>query len=571
MGFTFSDKLIRNNQIVFIYEECASSGICRVAGRVRDDIGKVFGTRPIGVEYANFRDTADFFSNPVFFGTVGESVLLDRLATAGKIDLFAIAGEKEVYMINVIDGLEFAGFRFESAIVVAGADKPGTIYGLFALSEMLGVSPLVDWLDEKPKHLDEYTLSFTEPVISKMPAAACRGFSVDETGISFDDRNKIVELLLRLKGNHLGTVLPCPDIAEEYGITIEESSAPVFTSAYLPKLWEDVMSAHTGGRADRMMVNAGTVFSREYQLSYYMALAYDTAKWGTSGEESARHFTEDFVRKNFPAFSYDEQEDICYILLGYTAIMEMFCITELNDGTYAPFTYAEKDTIIAQCDALIDMAGRMYDSKDENAPAFFTLVYLPATFDLNMIRMWALTGQNHVLADAGSTYANHYAERIDACVKLDRKLIKSLHSINKGRWQQIRLPVPVKNPVVHTVIPSKTPDLIVMIPRTGKYRSILDVSDEPLVLPLYLSEDGDDACFELSIGSKKKTDYTVSTEDDLLAVSDTGRSIKCKKRRRVSVMVEREKLAEAKGHTGFIRVSAGGGSVDIKVEVKDET
>ncbi|MBQ6574931.1 MAG: hypothetical protein IJL90_02355, partial [Lachnospiraceae bacterium] len=51
MGFTFSDKLIRNNQIVFIYEECALSGVCRIAGQIREDIGKVFGE--------------------TFFGTVG--------------------------------------------------------------------------------------------------------------------------------------------------------------------------------------------------------------------------------------------------------------------------------------------------------------------------------------------------------------------------------------------------------------------------------------------------------------------------------------------------------------------
>ena len=38
MGFTFSDKLIRNNQIVFIYEECATTGVCTVAGQVREDV-----------------------------------------------------------------------------------------------------------------------------------------------------------------------------------------------------------------------------------------------------------------------------------------------------------------------------------------------------------------------------------------------------------------------------------------------------------------------------------------------------------------------------------------------------
>jgi hypothetical protein len=33
----------------------------------------------------------------------------------------------------------------EKALVIAGSDKRGTIYGLFHLSQLLGVSPLVDW------------------------------------------------------------------------------------------------------------------------------------------------------------------------------------------------------------------------------------------------------------------------------------------------------------------------------------------------------------------------------------------------------------------------------------------
>ena len=54
MAFTFSEADIRENQIVFIYEECAYSGVRKIAGRVREDIEKVFGAKPIGVEYSDF-------------------------------------------------------------------------------------------------------------------------------------------------------------------------------------------------------------------------------------------------------------------------------------------------------------------------------------------------------------------------------------------------------------------------------------------------------------------------------------------------------------------------------------
>ena len=49
MAFTFSQTNIRENQVVFIYEEGAFSGVRKIAGFVRDDIGKVFGSKPVGV------------------------------------------------------------------------------------------------------------------------------------------------------------------------------------------------------------------------------------------------------------------------------------------------------------------------------------------------------------------------------------------------------------------------------------------------------------------------------------------------------------------------------------------
>ena len=63
MSFKISNANIAENQVVFIYEECAYPGVRTVAGWVRDDMRKVFGARPIGVEYENFKDTADSFSS----------------------------------------------------------------------------------------------------------------------------------------------------------------------------------------------------------------------------------------------------------------------------------------------------------------------------------------------------------------------------------------------------------------------------------------------------------------------------------------------------------------------------
>ena len=39
----------------------------------------------------------------------------------------------------------------KEALVIAGSDKRGTIYGMFRLSELCGVSPLIYWGDVVPQ------------------------------------------------------------------------------------------------------------------------------------------------------------------------------------------------------------------------------------------------------------------------------------------------------------------------------------------------------------------------------------------------------------------------------------
>ena len=216
MSFVISSSNIKENRLVFIYEESAFSGVRKIAGRVREDFKRVFGAKPIGVEDTDFDDTAAFYSYPVFFGTKGYSPMLDELDRNGSIDLSAVDGKREVYSLTVVDGLKFRGFSFTSALIIAGSDKRGSIYGLFALSELLGVSPLTDWLDVAPQKLSERVLHASDSFVSKTPSVKYRGFFINDEWPAFGNwcnKNyggftakayaKVFELLLRLRGNYL--------------------------------------------------------------------------------------------------------------------------------------------------------------------------------------------------------------------------------------------------------------------------------------------------------------------------------------------------------------------------------
>ena len=108
-----------------------------------DDVHRVTGVSPRLVNQPpSLSDYA------VFIGTLGRSPVIDNLAKAGKIDSAAIAGQWESFLIQVVAD-PAPGVKF--GLVIAGSDRRGTAYGVFELSECIGVSPWVWWADVAPR------------------------------------------------------------------------------------------------------------------------------------------------------------------------------------------------------------------------------------------------------------------------------------------------------------------------------------------------------------------------------------------------------------------------------------
>ena len=139
----------------------------------------------------------------------------------GSIQREMIEGKREVYGVRVLEGEHCLGDiegigRVEKALIIYGSDKRGTIYGMFQLSEWMGVSSLVFWGDAKPVHKDAMSLDISVEMISKEPSVRYRGFFINDEwpcfgnwtfhhygGFTAEMYDKVFELLLRLKGNYL--------------------------------------------------------------------------------------------------------------------------------------------------------------------------------------------------------------------------------------------------------------------------------------------------------------------------------------------------------------------------------
>lgn len=74
----------------------------------------------------------------VIIGSLTRSPVVRRLVQEGKLDGSPIDGQWECYTTKIV-AKPIPGV--EKALVIAGSDKRGTIYGVYTLSEQIGVSP----------------------------------------------------------------------------------------------------------------------------------------------------------------------------------------------------------------------------------------------------------------------------------------------------------------------------------------------------------------------------------------------------------------------------------------------
>ena len=201
-----------------IVESDGYEGVKRIADKVAEDIRKVVGEKPQVITEADL--STGGYRSAILCATLGKSLLLDRLSEKGLVDLepFYREGEeralkREVYQIKI---LSHAIEGVEELLLICGSDKRGTIYGMFSLSEYIGISPLCYWGDVEPVQREAITIGKDIEKISGEPSVKYRGFFINDEwpcfgnwvnehfgGFNADAYDRVFELLLRMKGNYL--------------------------------------------------------------------------------------------------------------------------------------------------------------------------------------------------------------------------------------------------------------------------------------------------------------------------------------------------------------------------------
>jgi hypothetical protein len=212
-------------------------GVERVMGYFGNDLKMVSGNMP-----QLFKGEIPSAKEIILAGTLGHSELIDQLVSNHKIDLSTLKGKNDMFIIQVVDK-PFAGVK--KALVIAGSDKRGTIYGIFEVSKQIGVSPWYWWADVPvEQHSDLY---FKKGVVTDgEPKVKYRGIFLNDEepslgrwavatygGFNSGFYEKLFELMLRMKANFLWPAMwwgsfnsddPMnPKLADELGIVMGTS------------------------------------------------------------------------------------------------------------------------------------------------------------------------------------------------------------------------------------------------------------------------------------------------------------------------------------------------------------
>jgi hypothetical protein len=212
-------------------------GVLRAADDLQHDIEQVTGKRPALSSTEPAPGT-----RAIIIGTLGRNAQIDALAASGKLTTTDLKGKWESFVITTVSQ-PLPGV--EQALVIAGSDKRGTIYGIYELAEQLGVSPWYWWADVPVK---KRSAAYVRPgrFASGEPVVKYRGIFINDEEPAFGPwaREKfggvnskmyahMFELILRLRGNYLWPAMwgkafseddpENPRLADEYGIVMGTS------------------------------------------------------------------------------------------------------------------------------------------------------------------------------------------------------------------------------------------------------------------------------------------------------------------------------------------------------------
>ena len=196
----------KEKDAVLCFDRRDFKGVIRAIDDLQADVKRVTGHE------TNISSEPVLPNLPVIIGTIGKNKHIDELIKLKKINVNDLKNKWESFVIATVEK-PFPGV--EQALVIAGSDKRGTIYGIYELSRQLGVSPWYWWADVPVKKRSEVYVN-NGYYASGEPKVKYRGIFLNDEipcmtnwakakfgGMNSQMYAHVFELLLRLHANYL--------------------------------------------------------------------------------------------------------------------------------------------------------------------------------------------------------------------------------------------------------------------------------------------------------------------------------------------------------------------------------
>jgi Gylcosyl hydrolase family 115 C-terminal domain/Glycosyl hydrolase family 115 len=465
------------------------SAVQRAARDLASDLTKVTGAKStVSV------DSLPHGRQVVVAGTLGKNPFIDGLVRDNKLNVSNVAGRWETFLIQ---NVEHPADGIDRALIVAGSDERGTIYGLYDVSAAIGVSPWTWWADVPVRR---------RPALYVLPGAHVDGPLVKYRGLAFVDETpaltgwakerfgginhkfyeKVFELVLRLKGNYFrfGSDNASTDgdkvdakLADDYGIVVGASpddatsllsddnwgnirrlpavadtgrpggfgisyhfayvgaprSYAWINATSVSRVWEQMHLAYEHGVRRAWIANVGGIKPTEFPISFFLDYAWHPDRIPAA---SLPAYTRRWAAQQFGPEGATEIGEV----ITKTFVLAARRKPELLDtATYSLTNYREAERVVATYDSLLAAANKAGAKLTPNQhDAYYELIVFPIEAAATVNKLYVTVARNHMYAADRRASTNDLADSARRLFTKDAELTRYFDTkVAGGKWNHL--------------------------------------------------------------------------------------------------------------------------------------
>lgn len=212
-------------------------------------------------------------------------------------------------------------------------------------------------------------------------------------------------------------------------------------STPLSTMWEQMSQAYDYGIKELWILNVGDLKHNEFPLSYFMNLAYDFEKYGTSNINDTFSYTKEVVKLHLGARCTDEKAKLGAEILTETVRLNGMRRPEhLNSSIYHPSHFNEGDMMLERVTALEKKESKfMRNLTREEKRAWYSLCGFQVDATVNLIRMHIYSGKSMYDATQGLKSANDFTNMCKRAIAKDERIKDEWKRFNHGKWSGMEL------------------------------------------------------------------------------------------------------------------------------------